>query len=67
MRERPGEVWVGGRVGAHAAVGGPNTTAANNNPWQYTSGLLDGPTGLYKYGQRYYNPALGSWTQTRQH
>ena len=49
--------------GAHASTGGPNTTAANNNPWQYTSGLLDGATGLYKYGQRYYNPALGSWTQ----
>ncbi len=49
--------------GAHAAVGGPNTTAGNNNPWQYTSGLLDGTTGLYKYGQRYYQPALGRWTQ----
>jgi RHS repeat-associated protein len=48
--------------GAHATVAGPNTAAANNNPWRYTSGLLD-PGGLYKFGQRYYQANLGNWTQ----
>ena len=49
--------------GAHPTVGGPNQTVANNNPWRYTSGLLDAATGLYKYGQCYYQPGLGRWTQ----
>jgi RHS repeat-associated protein len=32
------------------------------NPWQFASGYLD-PTGLYKFGARYYDPNLGRWTQ----
>ncbi len=38
-----------------------NETVAN--PWQYASGYLDGTTGLYHFGARYYNPTLGRWTQ----
>ena len=38
-----------------------NETVAN--PWQYASGYLDSTTGLYHFGARYYNPALGRWTQ----
>ncbi|HET9732200.1 MAG TPA: DNRLRE domain-containing protein [Acidimicrobiales bacterium] len=31
-------------------------------PWGYTSGYTD-PTTLIKYGNRYYDPILGRWTQ----
>ena len=34
-----------------------------NNPWKYAGGYLDGSTGLYKYGIRYYDPQVGRWTQ----
>jgi RHS repeat-associated protein len=34
-----------------------------NNPWKFAGGYLDSSTGLYKFGQRYYNPNLGRWTQ----
>jgi RHS repeat-associated protein len=33
------------------------------NPWRYTGGYLDGSTGLYKLGIRYYDPTLGRFTQ----
>jgi RHS repeat-associated protein len=33
------------------------------NPWRYASGHLDGGTGLTKFGARYYDPALGRFTQ----
>lgn len=36
---------------------------AVTNPWQYAGGYLDANTGLYKFGARYYDPALGRWTQ----
>lgn len=32
------------------------------NPWGYASGYSD-PTGLIKFGTRYYDPDLGRWTQ----
>lgn len=32
------------------------------NPWRFTGAHLD-PTGLYKIGERYYDPILGRWTQ----
>jgi RHS repeat-associated protein len=32
------------------------------NPWCYASGYTD-PTGLVKFGERYYDPALGRFTQ----
>ena len=32
------------------------------NPWQYAAGYLD-PTGLTKFGTRYYDPNIGRWTQ----
>lgn len=31
-------------------------------PWGYTAGYTD-PTGLTKFGTRYYDPNLGRWTQ----
>lgn len=32
------------------------------NPWGYAGGYTD-PTGLVKFGTRYYDPTLGRWTQ----
>jgi RHS repeat-associated protein len=32
------------------------------NPWQFAGGFRD-PTGLYKFGTRYYDPTVGRWTQ----
>jgi RHS repeat-associated protein len=32
------------------------------NPWGYAGGYLD-PTGLVKFGSRFYDPNLGRWTQ----
>ena len=38
---------------------GTNTVS---NPWQFAGGYLDS-TGLYKFGARYYDAAIGRWTQ----
>lgn len=37
-------------------------SATANNPYTYASGQAQ-PTGLVKFGTRYYDPALGRWTQ----
>jgi len=37
-------------------------TAAAANPFRYAGGYQD-PNGLYHFGQRYYDPSLGRWTQ----
>jgi len=44
-------------------VGGPNPAIANGNPYRYAGGYYDTATGLYHFGQRYYNPTTGRWTQ----
>ncbi|MDN3482858.1 RHS repeat-associated core domain-containing protein [Arthrobacter sp. APC 3897] len=36
---------------------------AGNNPYQYVSGYKDAATGYTKFGARYYNPAIGRFTQ----
>jgi RHS repeat-associated protein len=41
----------------------PHTAALRTNAWRYASGYYDVSTGLYKFGIRYYNPAIGRWTQ----
>jgi RHS repeat-associated protein len=38
-------------------------TGTTPNPFTYASGLTT-PGGLVKFGARYYDPALGRWTQT---
>jgi RHS repeat-associated protein len=38
------------------------TTGTTYNPITYAAGHTD-PTGLIKFGERYYNPTLGRWTQ----
>lgn len=47
-----------GRLTAMTSSG----NAGVNNPWRYTSAYQDG-SGLYKMGERYYDPALGRFTQ----
>ena len=37
--------------------------AAEGNPWRYTAGYWDAGVGLYKLGERYYDPARGRFTQ----
>ena len=43
-----------------------NTTSSTGtvtNPWRYAGAYQDSTTGLYKMGERYYNPALARWSQ----
>ena len=40
-----------------------NETTPQPNPFQYAGGYFESSTGLVKFGTRYYNPALGRWTQ----
>lgn len=39
------------------------TSGSVVNPWRFAGGYLDTATGLYKFGARFYDPALGRWTQ----
>ncbi len=41
----------------------PRTPALRTNTWRYASGYYDVSTGLYKFGIRYYDAAIGRWTQ----
>lgn len=38
-------------------------TGTSTNPWGYAAGQTDNPTASIKFGERYYNPTLGRWTQ----
>ena len=52
--------------GATRAIGGGPSgemNFASDNPYRYTGGYRDTETGLYKLGARYYDPALGRFTQ----
>ncbi|HLG62351.1 MAG TPA: RHS repeat-associated core domain-containing protein [Ktedonosporobacter sp.] len=33
------------------------------NPWRYAGGYFDSSSGYDKFGARYYDPAVGRWTQ----
>lgn len=41
------------------------TTEAVANPWQFAGGFKDSFSGFYKFGERYYDPVVGRWTQPR--
>ncbi|MGI8984751.1 MAG: RHS repeat-associated core domain-containing protein [Acidimicrobiales bacterium] len=41
----------------------PMDGALPPNPWRWSGSYLDATTGLYKMGARYYDPALGRFTQ----
>ena len=34
-----------------------------SNPWRFAGGYFDSETKLTKFGTRYYDPAIGRWTQ----
>lgn len=38
-------------------------TSAYENPYTFGEGITDRATGEIKFGQRFYNPTTGSWTQ----
>ena len=40
-----------------------HTSGPLSNPFQFTGALLDSSTGLYKMGERYYDPGIGRFTQ----
>jgi len=50
-------------AGKTTTIGGPNPAIAGGNPFRYAGGYTDTTSGLIKFGARYYNPALGRWTQ----
>ena len=39
-------------------------SGGTQNPWGFAGGQADDPARQIKFGQRYYNPTLGRWTQT---
>jgi RHS repeat-associated protein len=46
----------------YGPYGEPRTHTGTQQPYRYTGAYLD-PSGLYKMGARYYDPALGHFTQ----
>ncbi|HVS07313.1 MAG TPA: DNRLRE domain-containing protein [Candidatus Dormibacteraeota bacterium] len=40
-----------------------SSTGSVANPWLFAGGYLDSQTGLYKFGMRYYDPAVARWAQ----
>jgi len=36
---------------------------AGQNPYAFHAGIKDPGSGLVKFGQRWYNPTTGTWTQ----
>jgi RHS repeat-associated protein len=44
-------------------ISGSQEQTGINNPWKYAGGFYDSSTGLTKFGIRYYDPAIGRWTQ----
>jgi len=53
---------IGDRYGYDPYGNTTTHTGTTANPWGYAGGYTD-PTGLIKFGTRYYDPALGRWTQ----
>jgi RHS repeat-associated protein len=46
-----------------ATTTGGGSAAASENPYTYGDGTRDRATGETKFGQRFYNPSTGTWTQ----
>jgi RHS repeat-associated protein len=40
-----------------------SATGSVATPWRFAGEYLDASTGLYKIGERFYDPTLGRWTQ----
>lgn len=43
--------------------GSPTPTGSVDNPWQFAGGYYESGPGIEKFGQRYYDPWNGRWTQ----
>jgi RHS repeat-associated protein len=48
---------------SYEPYGKPTFTGSVTSSFQYASGYYDSATKLVKFGARYYDPALGRWTQ----
>jgi len=49
--------------GAQTKIGGSGFSSSYQNPYAFQTGFKDRFTNEVKFGQRYYNPGTGSWTQ----
>ena len=49
--------------GAQALTAGGGGNGAGQNPYTFKAGIQDRASGLVKFGQRWYNPTTGAWTQ----
>ena len=49
--------------GVQTLTAGGTGNGAAQNPYTFHSGIKDPGSGLIKFGERWYNPATGTWTQ----
>ena len=49
--------------GTVAVSSGSTTPTGNSNPYVFKGGIRDRATGWIHYGNRWYNPVVGQWTQ----
>ena len=49
--------------GVQTLTAGGTGNGAGQNPYAFHAGIKDPGSGLVKFGQRWYNPTTGTWTQ----
>ena len=49
--------------GVQTLTAGGTGNGAGQNPYAFHAGIKDPGSGLIKFGQRWYNPITGTWTQ----
>ena len=49
--------------GVQTLTAGGTGNGAGQNPYAFHAGIKDPSSGLMKFGQRWYNPTTGTWTQ----
>ena len=49
--------------GVQTLTAGGTGNGAGQNPYAFHAGIKDPGSGLIKFGQRWYNPTTGTWTQ----
>ena len=49
--------------GVQTLTAGGTGNGAAQNPFAFHAGIKDPGSGLVKFGQRWYNPTTGTWTQ----
>ena len=49
--------------GVQTLTAGGTGNGATQNPYAFHAGIKDPGSGLVKFGQRWYNPTTGTWTQ----